>query len=91
MTLVRIKSDNWSVYIILCSDNTLYTGITNDIRKRFAAHKLGKGAKYTAQRGVKEVVYSESFLTKSQALKREYEIKKLSKQQKLILVSSKAF
>ena len=74
------------VYIILCGDNTLYTGWTNDLAKRFKDHSLGKGAKYTRGRGPLELIYYEEFNDKSQAMKREYEIKQLTKVQKEELV-----
>jgi len=71
------------VYILRCSDNTLYTGITNDIEKRLNQHNhTSTGAKYTRTRRPVELVYSEQCESKSIALKRELEIKKLSKSQK---------
>lgn len=70
------------VYILLCSDNTLYTGWTNDLQKRFTDHSIGKGAKYTRGRGPLELVYYEEFNDKSNAMKREYEIKQLSRTKK---------
>jgi putative endonuclease len=74
------------VYIILCGDNTLYTGWTNDLHKRFKEHSSGKGAKYTRGRGPLELIYYEEYNDKSQAMKREYEIKQLTKVQKEELV-----
>lgn len=78
---------NFYVYIIMCGDNTLYTGYTNDVDKRFKAHCDGKGAKYTRGRGNLELVYVEELETKSHAMKREYEIKKLKRSEKDILIS----
>lgn len=76
------------VYILLCSDGTLYTGSTNNIEKRIRAHNSGKNAaKYTKARRPVVLQYSESFETKGDALSREYEIKKLTKAQKLMLIS----
>ena len=73
---------NWYLYILRCGDGTLYTGITNDVEKRLAAHRAGKGAKYTRGRGPLELVYREELPDHSAALKREYEIKSLSRQEK---------
>ena len=70
------------VYIIRCNDNTLYTGWTNNLEKRFAAHSNGKGAKYTRGRGPLELVYYEEFKEKKDAMKREYFIKRLSRKEK---------
>ena len=64
------------VYILRCSDDTLYTGWTNDLEKRIKAHSNGTGAKYTRGRGPVELVYFEEFDDKKDAMKREYEIKK---------------
>lgn len=72
----------WYVYMLRCGDGSLYTGITDDVEKRLAAHRAGKGAKYTRGRGPLELVYSQEQPDKSAALRREYEIKQLSRQQK---------
>lgn len=77
------------VYILKCKDETLYTGWTNDLEKRFKAHKEGKGAKYTRGRGPLELVYFEEYEEKSSALKREYEIKKMKREDKLKLIEKK--
>lgn len=74
------------VYIIRCKDNSLYTGWTNDLEKRFNDHSNGKGAKYTKGRGPLELVYYEEYFEKREAMKREYEIKKLSKVEKEELI-----
>jgi putative endonuclease len=74
------------VYILKCSDNTLYTGWTNDINKRLEAHNSGAGAKYTKGRIPVELQYFEEYQSKADALKREWEIKRLSRQQKLDLI-----
>jgi len=76
------------VYILKCGDNSLYTGWTNNLEKRFQEHCLGKGAKYTKGRGPLEIVYHEVFDNKIDAMKREYSIKKLSRKEKDILVES---
>ena len=79
----------WYLYILRCGDGTLYTGITNDVEKRFAAHCAGKGAKYTRGRGPLELLYRESCADHSEALKREVDVKKLTRQQKLELIAKK--
>ncbi len=76
----------WFVYIIECSDKSLYTGSTNDISARFKRHKEGKGAKYTRSRGVKRLVYTQKFRNRSAALKKEAAIKRLTRSEKLMLI-----
>ena len=78
----------WYLYILRCKDNTLYTGITTDVEKRLEAHRSGKGAKYTRGRAPLELVYRENCGSHSDALKREAEVKKLSRQEKELLVNS---
>lgn len=73
-------------YILKCSDNTLYTGWTNNLEKRIKDHNDGKGAKYTKPRLPVELVYYEEFETKEEAMKREYAIKQLSRSQKILLM-----
>ncbi len=73
-------------YILQCADNTLYCGYTTDLEEREKTHNSGKGAKYTKPRLPVKIVYSESFATKSEALKREAAIKKLSRENKLKLI-----
>lgn len=77
------------VYILRCDDHSLYTGITNDVHKRFEQHVLGKGARYTKSHKVKSIEIIISTLSKSDALKLEYKIKKLTKsnKEKLILLN----
>ena len=70
------------VYILECSDGTLYTGVTNDLEKRIKLHNEGKGAKYTKGRGPVVCKYLEKVSDRSLALKREFEVKKLSKKEK---------
>jgi putative endonuclease len=79
---------NWQVYIILCSDNSLYTGITTDLKRRFHQHAHGRGAKYFRGREPTDVMYLESGLTRSTASKRELQIKKLTRAGKYQLISS---
>ena len=78
---------NWYLYILRCGDGTLYTGITTDVEKRLAAHRSGKGAKYTRGRQPLELVYRESCENHSQALKREWEVKQLTRQEKEALIA----
>lgn len=73
------------VYILECSDNSLYTGYTNNIEKRVKTHNEKKGAKYTRGRTPVVLKYFEEYSTKSEALKRECAIKKLSRDDKLKL------
>ena len=77
------------VYILKCSDESLYTGWTTDLEKRLKAHNSGKGAKYTRARLPVEIVYFEEFQEKIEAMKREYEIKKLTRDKKLKLIKIK--
>ena len=77
----------WYVYMLRCGDGTLYTGVTDDVERRLAAHRAGKGAKYTRGRGPLELVYQEQVPDKSAALRREYQIKRLPKQDKEGLIA----
>mgnify|MGYP003328357578 CR=1 FL=1 len=78
----------WYLYILRCGDGTLYTGITTDVEKRLEQHRSGKGAKYTRGRGPLELVYREELESHSLALKREVEVKKLSRTEKEKLIES---
>lgn len=82
------KTDRPCVYILKCGDDTLYTGWTNDFKKRFKAHSEGRGAKYTRGRGPLTPVYLEYLPDKIAATKREAAIKKLKRQKKLTLIKS---
>ena len=75
-------------YIVRCKDDTLYCGWTNNLEKRIANHNAGTGAKYTKHRSPVELVYFETFETKEEAMRREYAIKQLSRQQKLNLINN---
>lgn len=75
----------WVVYILECADNSLYTGITNDLPARIAAHESGKGAKYTRGRGPFTLKYQAAYGTRSEASKREMHLKNLSRAEKLAL------
>ncbi|MGD0202675.1 MAG: GIY-YIG nuclease family protein [Candidatus Bathyarchaeia archaeon] len=76
------------VYILLCSDGSFYTGYTKDLDARTKLHQNGKGAKYTKAHKPQRLAYVELFDSRSNAIKREREIKKLSHQQKIYLASS---
>ncbi len=76
----------WFVYILQCADSSLYTGITTDIKRRISEHESGKGAKYTKGRAPFELLYLEECEDRSIASKREIEIKKLPKKDKLSLI-----
>lgn len=75
-------------YMVRCRDGSLYTGWTNDLDKRVANHNAGKGAKYTRSHRPVELVYYEAFLTKEEAMRREYAIKQLTAAQKNRLIHS---
>ena len=82
-------ANTWKLYILRCGDGSLYTGITTDVEKRLETHRSGKGAKYTRGRTPLELVYSEECGDHSAALKRELEIKNLSREEKLKLITEK--
>lgn len=75
-------------YIVKCSDGSLYTGWTNDLEKRIRAHNAGKGAKYTKSRRPVVLAYYEEFQTKEEAMRREWEIKQMSRNQKMKMITS---
>ena len=77
----------WFLYILRCADDTLYTGITDDIPRRMAQHNAGKGAKYTRGRGPVELLYQEEFMNRGEASKREYQVHQMSRREKLELIS----
>lgn len=79
----------WSVYILRCADGTLYTGIAPDVEKRLQKHNKGKGAKYTRGRTPVELVYQEEWPDRAQASRREYQIKQLSRAEKLSFIDQK--
>ena len=76
-------------YILKCKDDSLYTGWTNDLKKRITSHNAGKGAKYTKARRPVELVYYEEFQTREEAMKREYAIKQLSRKEKEALIKTR--
>ena len=79
---------SWTVYILECADQTFYTGITNNLELRLLKHAQGTGAKYTKGRGPLTLVFTENVATKSEALKREYFIKRLTRAQKMQLFAT---
>ena len=87
--LIFVDDKNHCCYIVICGDNTLYCGYSNNVEKRVSNHNRGCGAKYTKTRLPVRLVYTECFDSKSEAMKREYQIKQLTRQQKLKLISEK--
>ncbi len=73
----------WYVYILECQDGSFYTGVTNDVEKRMKAHTMGKGSKYVYRKGFRELLRVKECLDKSDACKCEYQIKQLSRNEKL--------
>ena len=84
------KERPWQVYIVLCSDDTLYTGITTDIERRLRQHREGKGAKYFRGRKPERLLYLEPGYDRSSASKRELQIKALRRSEKQELIGSGA-
>ena len=84
------KNTDWFVYILECSDKTLYTGITNNLENRLEQHNHGQdGAKYTRARRPVKCVYKEKQKNRSEATKREFAIKKITRAEKLKLIKSR--
>jgi putative endonuclease len=77
------------LYILLCNDNSLYTGITNNIKSRLEMHREGKGSKYVRSRLPFKHIYTEELESKSEALKKEIEIKKMSREEKIKVLGLK--
>jgi len=77
-----MSSEPWFIYIAKCSDNTLYIGISNDVAKRINKHNSGKGAQYTKGRTPIKLLYQEEHLNKSEARKREIQLKGWSRKKK---------
>lgn len=78
----------WYLYILRCADGTLYTGITTDVQRRFQAHSQGRGAKYTRGRAPLQLCYQECCGSHSDALKREYAVKALPREEKEALIAA---
>ena len=77
---------HWLVYMLECSDNSIYTGITNNLENRLKKHQSGDGAKYLRGRLPIKLIYKELFINRSEATKREISIKKMSKKEKVRLI-----
>ena len=82
----RTMSEENYTYILECADGTLYCGWTNHLKERVAAHNAGKGAKYTKNRRPVVLKYYETFSTKQEAMRREWAVKQLSREEKLALI-----
>ena len=78
-----MKSGKWYVYLLMCKDGSLYTGVTNDLDKRMDKHASGKGSKYVYLKGFEKLVFSRLCRNKSDACKKEYQIKQLTRLEKL--------
>lgn len=85
---MKSKTEKYFVYLLHCADGTLYAGITNNLHRRVQQHNDGKGARYTAGRRPVELVYLENCASRSEALRREANLRKLSRRQKLDLVNT---
>ncbi len=79
---------HWFVYILRCDDGRLYTGMTGDIERRLREHKGGKGARFTRSFGVKELLFSEGHASRGDAMRREAEIKRWTKEKKFALINT---
>ncbi len=79
-----MSAGQWVVYLVRCSDNTLYCGVTNDLEGRLIAHNAGKGARYTKSRRPVELVCVSHAMSKSEAFKLEYRIKRIPAHRKPI-------
>ncbi|MCF8051855.1 MAG: GIY-YIG nuclease family protein [Desulfobacterales bacterium] len=83
----KLPPSSWHVYLLRCRDGSLYTGYTNDLDNRLAAHNAGKGAKYTASRRPVQLAYTEPVDSKSAAMQRELQIKHWTKAKKEALIA----
>jgi putative endonuclease len=83
-----LRAVRWCVYVIRCGDGTLYAGITNDLEQRIAAHRCGRGARYTRGRGPLTLLHHEPARTRSAALKREYQLKRMRREAKLAFLDT---
>jgi putative endonuclease len=82
------EDKKWFVYILECMDGSYYTGVTNNIKKRMVAHKSSKGSKYVVSKGFSRLISFKACSNKSEALKLEYKIKQLPKNEKLYFLKS---
>lgn len=90
-TPTSVGAGGWFVYLLRCSDGSLYCGITNDLKARLKKHNDGTGAKYTRGRGPVELVWKKKMKTPTDARKKEAEIKKLKKSEKELLAVRYSF
>lgn len=81
--LVKMMEKKWEIYLLECSNGNFYTGITNDISKRIKMHASGKGSKYVRANGFSKILARKNCKDKSDALKQEYYVKQLSKEEKI--------
>lgn len=81
---------SWRVYMVECADGSLYTGCSNDVKKRVATHNAGKGARYTRSRLPVKLVWSVRVKDRSAALSREYRVKQLTRAEKLALINKRS-
>lgn len=88
MSTTNTQNKKWKVYILKCESNMLYTGITTNVSKRLTKHVRGLGAKFTVSYKPQQLMYLETGFNRSEALKREYEIKQLSKSEKENLINN---
>jgi len=84
------KSGHWFLYILRCSDNTFYTGITNDLQRRLDKHNDGRASRYTRGRLPVQLIYHERCRNKSSALKKEYTLKSLTRREKIHYIKKNA-
>jgi len=80
------KNKSWFLYILRCSDSSFYAGITNDLARRLIQHRNGRASRYTRSRRPVKIVYDESCSSRSDALKKEYAVKALSRKEKEIFI-----
>ncbi|MDH5104431.1 GIY-YIG nuclease family protein [Lentilactobacillus diolivorans] len=78
-----VKINNYFMYVLLCEDNSLYTGFTTNVEKRFLKHRSGRGAKYTRSHRPIKILFKREFESKHDALSAEYAFKQLSRSQKI--------
>jgi putative endonuclease len=83
------KKKPWILYILKCGDGSLYAGITNDLPRRLTQHRYGRASRYTRSRRPVKIVYDESCASRSEALKKEYAVKALSREEKKTLIGRK--
>ena len=86
--MCHVNLSKYYVYIVNCNDNTFYCVYSNNVEKRVDVHNKKRGAKYTKTRLPVKLVYTECFDSKSESMKREYQIKQLTRQQKLYLIKN---